>query len=342
MTDPCLSTAICWEPIEGGAVACGLCAHGCRIAEGRKGICGVRQNIGGELKTLVYGRLVAERPDPIEKKPLYHFLPGSITHSIATVGCNMDCANCQNYTISQAAKSAARLPGVYASPGEVVARARNFGAASVSCTYTEPTIYMEYALDLMREAKREGLKNIFVSNGFMTHAARNELRGLLDAANIDLKSSEDAFYKRICSAHAAPVMESIEELKAFGVWVEVTTLVIPGENDSEDVLRDIARFIKSVDAKMPWHVSGFHPDYKLLDKPSTTLSTLLMARKIGLEEGLNFVYLGNRPGQDGENTTCPECGKTVITRRGFELLSSALSPSGECNGCGRQIPGVFS
>lgn len=341
-SDPCVRKAAHWTTLGEGKVRCVLCAHGCVIGEGKEGICGVRRNIGGELFTLVYGRLVAERPDPVEKKPLFHFLPGTLTHSVATAGCNMHCANCQNYAISQVARGTRSLPGICSEPKAVAQRALGLGARSVSCTYTEPTVFLEFALDLMREAKALGLKTVFVSNGFMSPEARGSLNGLLDAANIDLKSMEDGFYRRICGARLAPVLETIAALRASGVWIEVTTLVIPGENDEDAQLREVARFIRSVDENIPWHVSAFHPDYKMLDKQPTPVSTLTRAREIGIGEGLRFVYQGNRPGGGGEDTQCPHCGKTVVARRGYSLSGVRLDGSGNCNSCGGAIPGVFA
>lgn len=340
--DPCVRKAIHWEPLDGGKVRCVLCAHSCVVGEGKTGICGVRRNDGGELFTLVYGRLVAERPDPVEKKPLFHFLPGTLTHSVATAGCNMHCANCQNYAISQVAREVSQLPGIYSDPVAVAQRAVGLGAQSVSCTYTEPTVFLEFGLDLMREAKALNLKTVFVSNGFMSPEARGSVEGLLDAANVDLKSMEDGFYRKICGARLAPVLETIAALKAMGVWVEVTTLVIPGENDSDAQLAEVAKFIASVDREMPWHVSAFHPDYKMLDKPPTPVATLSKAREIGLAEGLRFVYQGNRPGGGGEDTQCPSCGRTAIGRRGYTLSGLALDDRGNCRNCGSAIPGVFA
>lgn len=339
--DPCIAKAMHWQALDDRKVTCRLCAHNCTIADGHRGVCGVRENFSGELKTLVYGRLVAERPDPVEKKPLYHFLPGSLTHSVATAGCNMRCANCQNYAISQTPKSGGKVPGEFSPAGDVVRRAVEYGASSVSCTYTEPTIFMEYALDLMREARAAALKTVFVSNGFMSREALGSLGGALDAANIDLKSMKDEFYRRICGARLEPVLKAIAALKEMGVWIEITTLVIPGENDTHEELREIARFIGSLDPNIPWHVSAFHPDYKMLDKPPTPLSTIDSAVAIGREEGLRFVYQGNTTRRGGENTTCPKCGKVVINRQGHALMGKDLTPGGKCGHCGKPLPGIF-
>jgi len=340
-TDPCTREAILWRSRGAEGVECFLCAHGCKIVEGRRGICGVRENRSGSLETLVYGRLVAERPDPIEKKPLYHFLPDTLSHSIATAGCNMKCANCQNYEISQVAKGGS-LPGVWTPPGEVVARAASYGAASISYTYTEPTIFLEYALDVMKLAHEAGLANVFVSNGFMSEEALSRTSGLLDAANIDLKAFDDRFYRQNCGARLAPVLENIATLKKQGVWVEITTLLIPTMNDSDGELEGIAGFIHSIDPGMPWHISGFHPTFNLVDKPATPASSLVRARELGLARGLKFVYMGNRPGSGGEDTNCPGCGRAVLTRSGFRIRSNGLDKRGCCPGCGAQVPGRFS
>lgn len=339
--DPSVREAILWSAGVEKIVVCALCSHRCRIRPGKRGICGVRENREGKLYTLVYGRLVARHTDPVEKKPLYHFYPGSLTHSIATPGCNMRCANCQNYSISQVEGGAASLPGEYAQPDEVVRAALADGAESVSYTYTEPTIFLEYALDVMKLAKAAGLRNIFVSNGFMTPEALARTGGLLDAANVDLKSLNPEFYRTNCGAALQPVLDTIRGMVEAGVWVEVATLVIPGMNDSEEELRGIAGFLKSVSPDIPWHVTGFHPTYKLGSVRPTPVATLRRAREFGLEEGLSFVYEGNRPGAGFEDTVCPSCGNKVISRRGFELTGYALE-GGDCSACGEPLPGRFA
>ncbi len=324
------------------AVVCGLCAHGCRIADGRRGICGVRENRGGVLYTLVYGKLIAEHVDPVEKKPMFHFQPGTRSYSIATVGCNFRCANCQNAEISQAPKvpiDAKDIPGNDASPYEVAHEAAETGCSSIAYTYTEPTIFFEFAQDTARVAKSLGLKNIFVTNGYMTRQCLDEMKGLLDGANVDLKSASDSFYKKVCGATLAPVRESIEYMRAMGVWVEITTLIIPTLNDSEEELKETARWIASVDRSIPWHVSAFHPAYKLMDLPPTSASAVIRAREIGLEAGLKYVYTGNIPAGDGENTYCPACKRPLITRRGFIVTSNSVQ-DGKCPQCKAEVDGV--
>ncbi|MEM2864518.1 MAG: AmmeMemoRadiSam system radical SAM enzyme, partial [Candidatus Bathyarchaeia archaeon] len=293
-----------YDALGGKLVRCNLCSHRCVIQPSKKGLCAVRENRDGRLYTLVYGRLIARAVDPVEKKPLFHFYPGSKAYSIATVGCNFRCKNCQNYDISQLPRETSRVVGDRTAPEEVVEDAKGHGCRSIAYTYTEPTIFYEYAYDVAKLANREGIKNIFVTNGYITEEALRDIRPYLDAANIDLKSFRDAFYRSICGARLEPVLEAIKLYRELGIWIEITTLVIPGLNDSEDELRRIASFIKEeLDPGVPWHVSRFYPMYMLLDLPQTPLETLSRARRIGLETGLYYVYEGNVPGE-GEDTVC--------------------------------------
>ena len=325
---------------EEKVVVCELCAHGCTIREGRRGICGVRQNRGGELFSLVYGELVAEHIDPIEKKPLFHVLPGSLTYSISTVGCNFSCLHCQNYSISQAGQSATGTSGVPRLPEQVVAAALGGGCQSVSYTYVEPTVFFEFAYDCCLLAREKGLANIFVSNGYMSEKAARMLAPVLDAINIDIKGFNDDFYKKVCGARLGPILDTVRLLKELGIWVEITTLVIPGLNDSGDELRRIAAFIAGIDRSIPWHVSGFYPTYKMTDRPATPVSSLRKARQIGVDSGLHFVYMGNVPGEGGENTPCPSCGEDVIRRSGFRVQSNRIRQSC-CPACAAEIPGLW-
>ncbi|NOZ58360.1 MAG: AmmeMemoRadiSam system radical SAM enzyme [Euryarchaeota archaeon] len=328
-----------YEPLGGGRVRCNLCSHRCVIAEGKRGICGVRENRGGRLYTLVYGRAIAYHVDPIEKKPLFHFLPGTKSYSIATVGCNFRCLHCQNWEISQMPREGRGVSGIHLPPEEVVEQAQRHGCASISYTYTEPTIFAEYAVDCARLAGERGIKNVFVTNGYITEDALREVAPHLDAANIDLKGFTDEFYREVCGARLEPVLRSIRLYREMGVWVEVTTLIIPGHNDDEEQLRGIARFIRSVGREVPWHVTRFHPDYRLTEVPSTPLETLRRAMEIGREEGLLYVYMGNVPGE-GEDTLCPGCGEVLIQRRGFEILKYRIR-EGRCPECGTEIHGVW-
>ena len=273
--------ALFYEKGEEQKVTCNLCNHHCRIKPGRRGICGVRENRDGNLYSLVYGLLVAENCDPIEKKPLFHFLPGSLSYSISTVGCNFRCLHCQNYHISQYPHANdGQVAGSLRSPEDVVLAAERTGCSSISYTYVEPTIFYEFARDCSSLAHERGIKNIFVSNGFMTSEVTRDLAPLLDGINIDVKAFTDEFYTQVCKARLEPVLDNVRLMHELGVWVEVTTLVIPGWNDSDDELRDIARFIHSVDPAIPWHVTAFRPTYKMTDRDSTPVSTLQRARKI--------------------------------------------------------------
>lgn len=330
-----------YEKQDRQRVRCFLCSHGCRIGEGARGICAVRENRKGTLYSLVYGKVIARNVDPIEKKPLFHFLPGTRSFSIATVGCNFKCRFCQNSDISQMAVDQDRVWGEETSPESVVEQALASGSKTISYTYTEPTIYFEFARDTARAAARKGLRNVFVTNGFMTGECLEEIHPDLHAANVDLKAFTDEYYRRQCGARLAPVMKSIERMVKLGVWVEVTTLLIPGLNDSEEELRALARFLVGLNPGIPWHISRFHPTYKLLDVGPTPPESLRKAREIGLEEGLGYVYTGNLPGDGGEKTLCSGCGGLLIDRYGFTVLKN-LIVGGPCPKCGHQIPGVWA
>jgi len=327
-------------PGEGGKVLCGLCSHRCLIAPGHRGICAVRENRDGTLYSLVYDRIIARNIDPIEKKPLFHFLPGSSSFSLATPGCNFRCKHCQNADISQLPRDGAGVfPGEPVSPAEIVEAALRHRCASISYTYTEPTIFFELAYDTAKLARKAGLKNVFVTNGYITPEALREVAPYLDAANIDLKGYTDEFYRNVCGARLQPVLDSIRLYKELGIWTEVTTLVIPGHNDSESELRQIAQFIRSVGEGVPWHVSRFHPTYKLIDQPVTPVATLKRARKIGIEAGLRYVYEGNIPGE-GEETVCWSCARPLVKRYGFSVEENHIK-GGKCGHCGAVIDGVW-
>lgn len=332
--------AMFWERLEGTNGQCHLCAHECRIPESKFGVCGVRQNSGGILRTMAYARLVAANVDPIEKKPLYHFLPGSSSFSIATIGCNFKCGFCQNWQISQASvKDGALDAGREVMPERIVQEATRSGCRSISYTYTEPTIFFEYAYDTALPAKKAGLCNVFVTNGYMTRRALETIRPHLDAANVDLKSFSDASYRKTCKGRLQPVLDTIAAMKELGIWIEVTTLVVPGENDSEAELKQIADFLAGIDRDIPWHLSRFHPDFEFQDHQATPIETLKRAREIGREAGLRFIYLGNVP--EGTNTYCPECRNLIVERRYMELNKLHLQ-DGRCTSCGTAIAGVWS
>jgi pyruvate formate lyase activating enzyme len=329
-----------YERLEGQKVRCHLCSHRCTIVEGKVGTCGVRRNEGGRLVSLVYGQAVSQAVDPIEKKPLFHFYPGTSSYSIATVGCNFRCRFCQNADISQMPREGGRILGRFTSAEEIVARAQSRGCMSLSYTYTEPTVFFEYTRDIAVLARRAGLANTYVTNGYMTGEMLEALYPYLDAANVDLKAFRDQFYRQQCGARLQPVLDSLKRMKQQGVWVEVTTLIIPGLNDDREELRELAGFIASeLGPETPWHVSRFHPTYKLLDRPRTPVSTLETAWQIGKEVGLRYVYMGNVPGAQGENTYCYQCGKLVIGRWRFSVRERHVR-DGTCAFCGTPLDGV--
>jgi len=319
-------------------VQCQTCAHKCIILPQRRGICGVRENINGKLYALNYGKAIALNIDPIEKKPFFHFLPGSYSLSIATVGCNLRCLNCQNWDISQGFKEKKEIPGEDLSPKEIVKIALKNKLPSISYTYTEPTIFLEYALDTMKLAKKAGLKNNFVSNGFMSEESAQMVIPYLDANNIDLKSFSDEFYIENCGARLQPVLDTIKLMKKSGVWVEITTLAIPTLSDSEEMFRNIANFIKKeLGSETPWHISQFSGaiSWKLQHLPETPVETLQMGHRIGKETGLKYVYTGNIPGLPSEDTFCPKCNAIVIDRTGY--IINRRDKNGKCPKCGQDL-----
>ena len=322
-------------------VQCKLCHHRCVIKNGKRGICQVRQNSDGTLVSLVYGKVVAQHVDPIEKKPLFHFYPGSLSYSIATVGCNFKCKFCQNADIAQMPKDhQGAIIGKFTAPDEIVAAAKKHNCRSIAYTYTEPTIYFEFAHDTARLAHEHGLLNLFVTNGYMTAEALDMIAPYLDAANVDLKAFNDTFYKTYCGAGLAGVKETLVAMKSRDIFLEITTLVIPGLNDSPEELADLADFIAgSLGTDTPWHISRFHPTYKLTDRSPTPVHTLMTAREIGVRAGLKYVYTGNVPGEEGEKTFCYACGKVLIDRWGFNVSNYAII-NGRCKYCGAVIDGI--
>ena len=334
--------AILYHKSPEGLVVCELCAHRCRIIPGKRGICQVRENRDGTLYSLVYGKLVAENVDPIEKKPLYHFQPGTLSYSIATAGCNMSCSHCQNYEISLEAPRIKPMPGRDRTPEEVVDSAERTGCHSISYTYTEPLIFLEFARDCGALASERGISNVFVTNGFMTPEAIQNITPWLDAANIDLKGATEEHYRTVCRARLEPVLETIRSLHEAGVWIEITTLLIPGLNDDEKSLDFIAGFIASVDKLIPWHISRFHPTYRMTDRPPTPMRSLERAYLRGEQAGLKFIYLGNVP-QRQDLTICHACGQTLLEREAFSLVKNHLEGegSGNCPGCGTPFHGIL-
>ena len=324
-----------YKKLKDKKVQCRNCAHYCLIENGQRGICGVRENQNGKLFALNYGKACALNIDPIEKKPFFHFLPGSQSLSIATVGCNFRCFSCQNWSISQASKPDRPVLGEDLPPEEIVELAKKKHLPSISYTYTEPAIFSEYALDTIKLAKKEGLKNNWVSNGFWSKELFDLISPHLDAANIDLKSFENEFYIKYCGGRIEPVLETLKRLKSKKIWVEVTTLIIPTLNDKEEIFENIAKFIKNnLGLETPWHVSQFSGQisWKLQHLPDTPSSTLQIAREIGLKTGLKYVYTGNIPGLAGENTYCPKCREKMIERTGYFI--QRFDKNGHCSKCG--------
>ncbi|MFO7742937.1 MAG: AmmeMemoRadiSam system radical SAM enzyme [Anaerolineae bacterium] len=337
-----LKRAMLWDELEDQRVECYLCAHRCRIAEGKRGICHVRENRDGVLYTLVYGRTISQHVDPIEKKPLAHFYPGTTAYSIATVGCNFRCEWCQNASISQMPRERHFIMGEEASPEEIVRAAKRSGCRSIAYTYTEPTIFFEYAYDTAKLAHEEDIANVYVTNGFMTAGPGEMLETFnpyLDAANVDLKAFRDETYRRYVGARLQPVLDSLKKMKELGIWVEVTTLVIPDINDDEEEIRDAARFVaQELGPETPWHISRFYPSYQMTDRPPTPIATLEKAQQIGKEEGLRYIYVGNVPGE--ANTECHNCGEALIRRAGYRILGNRIESGQACPNCGTAVAGV--
>lgn len=334
-----LKEAMLYRTLEENKVYCYLCNHHCKISDKSFGICGMRENIGGKLFTYAYGEVIAAHVDPIEKKPIFHLLPGSVSFSIATAGCNFKCGFCQNWQISQASKKNNLPDGTAVLPGEIVKLAQANDCQSISYTYTEPTIFFEYSYETAKLAKNEGLFNIFVSNGFMTKEALDAIHPYLDACNVDLKSFSENFYRKICHGRLAPVLDSIGYMKKLGIWIEITTLVIPGENDSDEELGNIAQFISDIDPNIPWHISRFHPDYQFTTHQATSYEVLERAYSIGKQHGLRYIYIGNVLGKS-EDTLCQSCKKVLIQRHGFRVINNNLK-NGRCGFCQAQVAGIF-
>jgi pyruvate formate lyase activating enzyme len=337
-----LRDAMLWEKLDGEKVQCRLCGHECVISAGKYGVCRVRQNVEGTLKTLNYESVVALNVDPIEKKPLFHFLPGSRALSVACAGCNFQCAFCQNWQISQSPRTGKVEQGQAVSPEQIVTAAKNYDCASISYTYTEPTIFFELAYDTAKLAHEQGIRNTFVSNGFLTPLAVETIAPYLDAINVDLKAFRDETYRQVMKATLEPVLTCLRELVRHGIWLEVTTLVVPEMNDSEQELGDIAGFIAGeLGPDVPWHVSRFRGAYQWDGKPATPMETLNLAVRLGKEAGLRHVYCGNVSGLADERTYCPNCQAVLIDRMGFSVRDVKIA-DGKCPECGEAIAGAWS
>ena len=341
-----MKKAILYEKLKDNEVRCLACHNQCLINNKGIGICGVRQNINGDLYLLVYGKAISVNIDPIEKKPLFHFLPSQKAFSLGTLGCNFDCDFCQNWEISQSPKhfdktQSIKHYGEEWEPEKIVDYCKENNIPIIAYTYNEPTIWAEYALDTMRLAKKEGIKNIWVSNGFMTEKTLNFIAPYLDAINIDLKSFSEKFYQKTCKGRLEPVKENIKKIWKMGIWIEVTTLVIPGFNDSTKELKQIAKFLVGISKDLPWHISAFYPCYKMLTQAPTSQEILINACEIGRKAGLRYIYTGNIPNSDYESTYCPKCNSLIIERWGMEVLENNLK-NGKCPKCNTKIKGIWN
>jgi len=327
-----------YKKISKNKIQCKTCAHFCFLAPNERGKCGVRENIDGKLYALNYGKIIACHIDPIEKKPFFHFLPGNHSLSIATVGCNFSCLNCQNFDISQKFKEVKEIPGENISPERIIAIAKENNLPSIAYTYTEPTIFLEYALDTMKLAKKAKIKNVWVSNGFLSKESAKLVIPFLDAINIDIKGFSENFYQKVCGARLKPILETAKLMKKAGVWVEITTLVIPTLSDSKEMFKNIANFIKKeLGSETPWHITQFCGviSWKLQNVSNTPIKTLERAYKIGKELGLKYVYVGNIPGHQAENTYCPKCGALAISRVNYTI--HRYDKKGKCVQCGTDL-----
>jgi pyruvate formate lyase activating enzyme len=327
-----------YEKQDEGRVRCTLCPRGCSVAPGSRGYCRVRENRGGKYMTLVYGAPVSVHNDPIEKKPLFHVMPGSAAFSLATVGCNIHCKFCQNWDISQA--SPERNPPAFAGPAAIVASARKAGSAALAFTYSEPTVFYEYMADCAREARDAGLGSVVISNGYIAKAPLKELTALVTAVKIDLKAFTQDFYEDVCEGQLQPVLDTLKRLRDAGAWFEIVVLVIPTLNDKSDEVKQLAGWVvKNLGQDVPLHFTRFHPTYKLTTIERTPAATVQRARELAIQEGCRFVYTGNMPGVDSEHTYCPSCRKAVIERYGFQVTANRLV-DGRCP-CGATVPGVW-
>jgi pyruvate formate lyase activating enzyme len=335
-----LKEAVLWDAAQGQKVHCRLCSFRCLIGAGKLGHCNVRRNLGGTLYSLNYDKICAANPDPIEKKPLFHFLPGTRSYSIAAIGCNFRCAFCQNWQISQAALETGQIEGESIPPEQIVEAAVRSGCKSIAYTYTEPTIFMELCNDCARPARERGLANVFVSNGYLTREAIDFAAEWLDAINVDLKAFTDEYYKELCGARLGPVLDSIAYIaRQTKIWMEITTLLLPGQNDSEEELKRLTDWlVREAGPDVPWHISRFYPQYKYTDSEPTPLKSMERAEEIGKAAGLRYVYLGNVPGSDGENTYCYNCRRKLIERVGYRIAANHIQDS-KCPQCGTEIAG---
>jgi pyruvate formate lyase activating enzyme len=341
LADPHTVPAGFWHRLADGRVQCDVCPRACRLRDGQRGLCFVRARTGDQMVLTSYGRSSGFCVDPVEKKPLNHFLPGSPVLSFGTAGCNLACKFCQNWDISKSRQTDTLASA--ASPGELAGTAVAVGARSVAFTYNDPTIFLEYAADVADACHQRGIKTIAVSAGYIEPAARRELYGHIDAANIDLKAFTEDFYHRVCAGHLRPVLDTLEYLRhETGVWLEITTLLVPGHNDADAEIDALTRWIATqLGCDVPLHFTAFHPDYKMRDVPPTAAAALTRARRIGQDNGLRHVYTGNVHDTSGGTTYCPSCGQAVIVRDWYVIRAYRLTGDGRCTGCGTALPGVY-
>ncbi|MBN6741473.1 AmmeMemoRadiSam system radical SAM enzyme [Acidithiobacillus ferrivorans] len=330
-----------WHNLADGRIQCDLCPRDCRLQEGQRGACFVRMREGNTMVLTTYGRSSGFCIDPIEKKPLNHFYPGSSVLSFGTAGCNLACKFCQNWDISKS-REMDRLQD-QASPAGIAATALSLAVKSVAFTYNDPVIFAEYAMDTADACHAVGIKTVAVTAGYIHAQPRAEFFAKMDATNVDLKAFTDEFYFKLTGAHLAPVLETLEYIvKETQTWLEITTLLIPGHNDSEAEIRAAAEWImERLGPDVPLHFSAFHPDYRMPDVPATPADTLVQARRVAMEMGLHYVYTGNVHDQEGDTTFCPGCGAALIVRDWYQILSYHLTPEGHCPHCGHPIAGYF-
>ncbi len=335
-----LKEANWWKKEESGKIICTLCPRYCMLAEGQKGFCYIRENIEGKLYSTGYGKPTGFGVDPIEKKPLFHFLPGSIALSFGTAGCNLGCKFCQNWSISKARID--EIQSQYVSPSDVIKLAKRYGASSIAYTYNEPIIFGEYVIDTSALARENGIKNVMVTNGYVDKEARKDIFKYVDAANVDLKAFSEKFYKKLTLSHLEPVLDTLKWIKnETEIWLEITTLLIPDKNDSdEEILRLVNWILENLGDEVPLHFTAFHPDFMMKDIEPTSPRTLIEARRTALEQGIKFCYVGNVHNSEGETTFCPNCGKALIRRDWHSVYENNLT-EGKCNYCGGKISGVF-
>ncbi len=330
-----------WQTLPDGRVQCDVCPRRCRLSEGQRGLCFVRAREHDQIVLTTWGRSSGFCVDPIEKKPLNHFLPGTPVLSFGTAGCNLTCRFCQNWDISKSREIDTLADA--ATPETIARAARELGCRSVAFTYTDPVIFLEYAVDVARACRAADIKTVAVTAGYVCTEARRELFAHMDAANVDLKAFTEDFYRKICTGHLQPVLETLEYLKhETEVWLEITTLLIPGENDASAEIEAASRWIvEHLGVDVPWHFTAFHPDYKMLDKPSTPAATLSRARRIAREHGIRYVYTGNVHDEAGQSTRCHACGARLIGRDWYTLTGWNLTADGRCGDCGTACAGVF-